>query len=319
MTVSKTQTDENRLNRKIWLKAGVALAVFGILYAFSRHSYLLFHNIAELFSIYIAFGLFIVSWNTKDYTSEPDLVFLGIAYLAIGILDLFHTLSYKGMNIFTDYAFHANQLWIGARYLESISLILFSIFAGKDRRPNYSGLMAAYFLITCLMLLSVFYWKIFPVCFVQVSADGSGYQISFKIISEYIIMLILAMSGFLIWKRQNEFAPSVSRFLLWSVAATIGSEFCFTLYVSNYGISNQIGHFLKIISFYLIYKSVIENGLRNPFQVMFRRLTESDEQFRSMFENHHAIMLLLDPENGKIINANRAAERYYGYSTQEFW
>ena len=317
MTVSKTQPNENRLNRKIWLKAGLAIAVFGILYALSLHSYLLFHNISELFSIFISFALFVVSWNTKGYTSEPDLVFLGIAYLFIGILDLFHTLSYKGMNIFTDYAFHANQLWIGARYLERITLLLFSIFAYRDRRPNYSGIIAVYALITCLILLSVFYLKIFPICFVQVSADGTGYQTSFKIISEYIIILILAVSGFLIMKRRKEFAPSVSRFLLWYIAAAIGSEFCFTLYISNYGISNLIGHYLKIISFYLIYKSVIENGLQNPFQLMFRRLAESEEQFRSMFENHHAVMLLVDPESGNIIRANHGAEKFYGYTAKE--
>ncbi|MBF0102659.1 MAG: PAS domain S-box protein, partial [Desulfobacterales bacterium] len=45
---------------------------------------------------------------------------------------------------------------------------------------------------------------------------------------------------------------------------------------------------------------------------------ESEEQFRSMFESHYAIMLLIDPENGKIIRANRGAEKFYGYTVAEF-
>jgi PAS domain S-box-containing protein len=47
-------------------------------------------------------------------------------------------------------------------------------------------------------------------------------------------------------------------------------------------------------------------------------LRESEEQFRQMFENHSAVMLLINPENGKIIRANRAAETYYGYTSEEF-
>jgi PAS domain S-box-containing protein len=47
-------------------------------------------------------------------------------------------------------------------------------------------------------------------------------------------------------------------------------------------------------------------------------LRQSEEQFRAMFENHHAVMLLINPENGKIIRANKGAQKYYGYSAEEF-
>jgi PAS domain S-box-containing protein len=47
-------------------------------------------------------------------------------------------------------------------------------------------------------------------------------------------------------------------------------------------------------------------------------LRESEEQFRKMFENHHAVMLLIDSEAGSIIRANRSARKYYGYSAEEF-
>ncbi|MBF0119600.1 MAG: transporter substrate-binding domain-containing protein [Desulfobacterales bacterium] len=47
-------------------------------------------------------------------------------------------------------------------------------------------------------------------------------------------------------------------------------------------------------------------------------LKESEEQFRNMFENHSAVMLLINPEDGIIMRANHAAEKYYGYSSKEF-
>ena len=36
-----------------------------------------------------------------------------------------------------------------------------------------------------------------------------------------------------------------------------------------------------------------------------------------MFEGHHAVMLLIEPEGGGIVEANRAAERFYGYTISQ--
>jgi PAS domain S-box-containing protein len=47
------------------------------------------------------------------------------------------------------------------------------------------------------------------------------------------------------------------------------------------------------------------------------RLRESEKLFRHMFHRHHAVMLLIDPDTGKIVNANAAASRYYGFSVDE--
>jgi PAS domain S-box-containing protein len=43
-----------------------------------------------------------------------------------------------------------------------------------------------------------------------------------------------------------------------------------------------------------------------------------NERFTSMFENHDAIMLLISPEDGQIIDANKSAQKFYGYSAKEF-
>ncbi|MFA0889569.1 MAG: PAS domain S-box protein [Synergistales bacterium] len=45
-----------------------------------------------------------------------------------------------------------------------------------------------------------------------------------------------------------------------------------------------------------------------------RELAESESRFKSLFEMNHSIVLLVDPENGRIMDANEAASRFYGYS-----
>jgi PAS domain S-box-containing protein len=46
-------------------------------------------------------------------------------------------------------------------------------------------------------------------------------------------------------------------------------------------------------------------------------LRESEEKLRTFFENTNAIILMIDPETGQIVEANKAARYFYGYSGSE--
>jgi PAS domain S-box-containing protein len=46
-------------------------------------------------------------------------------------------------------------------------------------------------------------------------------------------------------------------------------------------------------------------------------LRESESLYRSLFTETHAVMILLDPESGDIVDVNPAACSYYGYSREE--
>lgn len=47
------------------------------------------------------------------------------------------------------------------------------------------------------------------------------------------------------------------------------------------------------------------------------KLRESEEQHRSIFENSHSVMLIIDPNSKAIIDANPAAISYYGWTRQQ--
>ena len=53
-------------------------------------------------------------------------------------------------------------------------------------------------------------------------------------------------------------------------------------------------------------------------RVIEEKLRESEEQFRKMFERHSAPMLIIDPADGQILDANRAAVKFYGWPLGEF-
>ncbi len=257
--------------------------VFGIitlagLYIISLYSYLLYHSFIEIFSIIIAAGIFMVTWNTRKHLDNSYLLFIGIAYIFVAFLDTLHTLAYKGMGVFPGYGSNlATQLWIFARYIESFSLLLAVFFINKRLRVGYVFL--GYGIIVLFFLLSVFYWNIFPVCFVE----GTGLTL-FKIISEYIISGILLVSILFLIKERKQFGKSVFRLVIASIIITIFSELAFTLYTDVYGLFNLIGHIFKVISFYLIYKAIIETGLVRPSDLLFRKLKKSEESLKAKSE-----------------------------------
>ncbi len=46
-------------------------------------------------------------------------------------------------------------------------------------------------------------------------------------------------------------------------------------------------------------------------------LRENEKRYRSLFKNHHSVMLIIDPSSGDIVDANPAAVSYYGWSHEE--
>jgi PAS domain S-box-containing protein len=250
-----------------------ALALFG-LYLTSLHSYLLFHSLVEIFSIVVACAIFMVAWNSRKFLDNEYLLFIGISYLFVGGLDLIHTLAYKGMNVLPGYGANApTQLWVATRYIESLSLLIAPAFIGRKLRPSL--ILTGYSLVTALVLGTIFYWRIFPDCFIE----GIGLT-PFKKTSEYLISVILVGSIALLIRKQMAFDRHILRLLVASILFTIAAELAFTFYVSVYGISNLFGHFCKLISFYLIYKAIIETGLTKPYDLLFRNLKKSEEAQR---------------------------------------
>ncbi len=262
--------------RKRMVHSGIlAMLVLLGLFLAQRYSFLLFHCLAEGFSIVIACGIFMLAWNTRRFVGNYCFLFLGIAYLFIGGLDLMHTLIYKGMGVFHGYnANAATQLWIAARYSESISLLLAPIWI--DRKLSARAAFWVYGAIFTMILAAILSGRVFPDCFIE----GQGLT-PFKIASEYIICLILMAALAHLYKNRTHFDAGVLNLLYVSIVGTMASEIAFTFYISVYGLSNQIGHFLKIISFFMIYKAIIQTGLLRPYDVLFRDLKQSHESVKA--------------------------------------
>jgi PAS domain S-box-containing protein len=265
--------------RKV-LAFGVFIALLGALFwiGWEEDGYLLFHVLSEMFRISVAVAIFLMAWNTRRYCQAGFVLTLGVGLLFVGGVDLVHTLSYKGMGIFeaSKGANLATQLWMAGRFLDAPTLLLAMLI--PRCRLSATGLLAGYAAVTALLLLSIFQWHIFPTCFVDGTGPGAGITL-FKQVGEWAIMAVMAASlGLLVWHRR-QFDRPVFLWLAGSIVCTIMAEEAFTLYSYNvYGPINQLGHILKLIAFFCIYKALVETGLRRPYDLLFRDLRASRER-----------------------------------------
>jgi PAS domain S-box-containing protein len=312
--------------------ASVLLLILG-LYASSRYSYLLFHSLVELLSIIIGWSLFIIVWNASRWMNNRFLYVFGTSLAAAGALDLMHTLAYKGLNLFPGYdANLPTQLWIAARFLQSLSILVGLVyFTGRptqnvpasgtrsgQSRISFGAGAAAGFAALVVVLLVLIFMRLFPVCYIE----GQGLT-PFKIVSEYIICLILGVSLVVLWRRRQNFERTLLRLVAAALIATILSELAFTYYVGVYDFSNLLGHFGKLAAFYLIYLAVIQTGLQRPYGFLFRSLSqqeaalrESEGKFRLLVENQTDLLIQMDLDQ-KIRFANPVCCATFGKSEQD--
>ncbi len=242
----------------------------------------LFHLLAELASIIIAYSIFLLAWPARRLLVNDYLLFFGFVYLVVGSVDLAHTISYKGMGILsTDNADTPTQLWIIARYIEAGALLAGPIFL-RRKLPVWWALGISLTLLA-LSLLLVFEWGVFPTCF----QEGSGLT-PFKIISEYIIILLIIAAIVRLRRIRETLHPHLYHSMIVAMTVTILGELAFTLYSDVYGVYNILGHVFKIISFYYIYRALIVAGLTDPLDVLFNDLRRTNENLLREIRNRES-------------------------------
>lgn len=241
------------------------------LYAAQGANYLLFHALAEGFSIAVAAAVFMLMWNARRFFRGGVLLWIGTGYLFVAVIDLVHLLAYRGMGVFDiTGANTATQLWLAARSLQALVLVTAPWWL--RRRPDAYLTSLGFLAVVALVLLSIFEWHIFPTAY----DDAAGALTLFKVAAEAVICVVLVGALIGLLRMRDEVAGATLSLLSASVIATLISEISFMLYTDPYGPANLVGHYLKIIAFYLIYKAVVETGLRRPYELLFRDLTQRE-------------------------------------------
>lgn len=251
------------------LLIGVPLVMSVVLLLVIKENFLLFHTLAEFFAIIIAILTGVIAWSTYPFTRNNYLMFLGCGYFWVGVVDLLHTLAYKGMPTMAGASPNlAVQFWLSARGMEAFILVVAPFFLSREFNRKIVFLGFAVLSFVALMLITS---KNFPLGFI----DGKGLT-QFKVISEYIIILVIGVAIYHLWTKRSQLDSRVTQLMITSMVLTMVTELTFTFYVSIFDFSNIIGHIFKLISYWLVFIAIIHNTLREPFTVMARGASSFD-------------------------------------------
>lgn len=295
----------------------LAAAVAG-LYVLSRHNYPLFHSFADGITVLIAAGVFVLVWSRRRLLDNQYYLFVGIAFLFFAFWDFLHLLGNKDMGVFPQYGNMGPTLYIVSRYFLAVSMLAAPLFI--RRRLNVGVTFALYSVATVLLILSIFYWRNFPVTYIE----GVGLT-PFKVISDYVICGILLVSLVLLAINRRTLDTRVFRLVTYSFILFIATGLVFTTYTDPFGVTNALGHFFQIASFYLVYAAFLETVVVRPQDILYRNVKESEEKYRNLFSNMaeevHFWKLERD-QNGKIktwrlVDANPPTLRTWGRQSVE--
>lgn len=252
-------------------RSALALACLAGLGLIAHIDFLAFHLVAELATVVVSFMVFAVAAGSYRFHHNAYLLLLGGAYFWVGLLDLAHALTYRGMGLFgVTTANLATQMWLSARVIETVALVAAPWFLSR-RQPLSLYKVVAIFGWLSAALLGCTLGGLMPDAYI----DGTGLT-SFKVVIEWCLVAGLLVSMIeLMRKRALLPRPSYAP-LLCAIALTIATELLFTLYTGVSGTINTLGHMTKFVSFWLVLEALVSTTLTQPFEMIARTSSTYD-------------------------------------------
>lgn len=242
--------------------------------AIAHLNYLFAHALLEGLAIAVALFVYIFASRTRKYTRDDYLLLLGYGSLTVALLDFFHLLTFEEMNIFSGSTANAStQFWVAARYIQAFTLLI-APFAAK-RRFRAHIVLPAFLMMAGIVIGSIMLFETFPTCYVE----GQGLT-PVKVISEYIICVVLVAAIWFTWDYNDEIGASVAWLVILAMCMMIGSELFATLYQHTDALSSLLARAFKSLAMYLIFHGTVAEGLNRPFMQVNRAREQLGERLQ---------------------------------------
>ncbi len=237
-------------------------------------SYLTWHVIFEFIGILVAFSIFTVTYFVYEESANLSMIILGCAFLTMGILDMLHTFSFKGMSDFfisNSTANRATTLWILSRTCGSLGILLSVSMPSRIRYPIKKEIFAV--LTTAFSILLFYIVTYIPDFFPPMFIDGKGLT-NTKIVMEYVIIVIMAITFIIILTKYKRTVQRLEHQFLIALILMMFTEFAFTSYGSVYDGYNYVGHIFKIIASIILYRAIYIENVSEPYRQMKKAKNE---------------------------------------------
>ena len=336
--VTDVEVAQSRFPLPLWIQCGLALSLFILItllpplpLSSDPRSYLPLHITLEFLSIAAALMIFTVGWFSFSHGREARFQVLACAFLAVALLDFVHTLSYPEMpDLVTPSSVEkAINFWLPARVISALALLAAVALPPQTALSQWVRgwlLAATLIVISAVITMGLFFPGAAPRTFVS----GQGLTL-FKVAVEYAVMALYGVTLVLLirdWRRERDRFRAL---LIAGIWILLLGELSLTLYSAVTDLHNLFGHLGKSWGDGFVFWAVFAQAMDEPHrrlqqserllarkealaQVARQALEDAAHLYRAIFESRAVIKVLIDPDDGRMIDANQAAAEFYGVS-----
>jgi Membrane-associated sensor domain len=256
---------------------------------YNPDNYVAIHSFLEIICIAISVTIFLYGIKKYSTTRSARLLLLAFTFLIVGIIDLFHTLSFKGMPFFITASSvqKATWFWVSARVFQSLLMLTLILLPDRKLKRDYRLVTFALgIILTGIVGYSIIsFEKSLPMLVIEgkgttLLKNGIEYGVSFIL----FISLVVALYQYYLDRKEDKL------FFALAFVFLLLTELIFTIYQSVFDVDNFLGHIFKVFGFYFILKGFYfseyynvqdlkEQNSMSEYPGLFFRLRKVGKQF----------------------------------------
>lgn len=276
-----------------------------------------FHTLVELFAVVVAILIFATGYHVSDRFRLQASAVLACSFLAVGILDTLHLLTYPGMPDFVNEntPHQTIAFWLAARLAAAFGLlayVLVTIRTTEAPHPGRTTLLLGALLataaISALLLLR-------PEWVPATYAPNTGLT-PFKILTEWFVILVHLATLAVIARQWSHLPRTRFRLIVGALLLIIGSELFFTLYADLTDSHFVLGHVYKVFAYILLYLCMVVETVRQPMEQLdqaLHEIREKEQRFQELIDGAPDGVVVTN-ERDEITLANRQIRDLFGYA-----
>ncbi|OJZ18719.1 MAG: GGDEF-domain containing protein [Thiobacillus sp. 65-29] len=238
--------------------------------------FLVIHSLMEVFAVIVAALVFFTGHGAAQAERSIRAVTLGSAFLAVGVFDMLHFLSYIGMpDVVSQNSPHKSIVfWLLARLSAGVGLLAYVLL---PERPVRHSALYRHAWLGVLLAVCAISWALLKAPDLAPRMYESGIGLTrLKVALEWGVFALYLGTAVLLALRRRQITHCDFDSLMFAILLMAAGELFLTVYVQVTSTANMLGHTYKVAAYYFLYRAIYAEAVSRPFRQMRHMLTHDD-------------------------------------------